>query len=321
MFQYPYINLFILTLFSRTLIALSSSHWLIIWMALEINIISFIPIMSSSNWFQESEASLKYLLFQALGSSFILIRLLDRTFSLFPLLGLCIKLGLAPAHYWFPAAIKSLSWPAATLLITWQKLAPIFLLITSFNRFCTSLCLLGALNALVGGFGGLNQTHLRSLLSYSSIGHMGWMITTAAFAPTIRGFYLSVYIVISTPLIIAAFIGGIHSIKQPSKPHFFTVVWIVVPCILSLSGLPPFTGFLPKLISILSFSNFILPLVLLFGSLLNLSYYLNFFFSLFLSSHKKSFTNPVPRPPLPLSVLVCLSTFPLPLALRVPLLL
>jgi len=58
--------------------------------------------------------------------------------------------------------------------LTWQKIAPIRILITSSTEFgSSSLPLLGALGALIGGLGGLTQSRLRPMLAYSSIGHMG----------------------------------------------------------------------------------------------------------------------------------------------------
>lgn len=254
-------------------------------MALELNIISFVPILSSSNWFQETEATLKYLLFQALGSRLILIRIIDLHIYTLALFGLLIKLGAAPFHFWFPSVIKSSSWLNALILITWQKIAPLILIISSFrNTHPQIISLIGILNALLGGLSGLNQTHLRALLAYSSIGHIGWIITVSLMSPFTSILYLTFYIFISIPIIWASFLSNIQSIKFSNKPRPYIFYLTVLPCILSLRGLPPFIGFFPKLLALSSFSSILLPLLLIFGSLINLSYYLNFFFALFISS-------------------------------------
>uniref|UniRef100_A0AAU6QGU3 NADH-ubiquinone oxidoreductase chain 2 n=1 Tax=Prionospio sp. 7 MH-2023 TaxID=3059275 RepID=A0AAU6QGU3_9ANNE len=283
MFQYPFMNLFLFTLMSSTLMAISSSHWLMIWMSLELNMISFIPILASSNWFQESEAALKYLLFQAFGSSLILMGMFAPSFSSLALFGLVAKLGAAPFHFWFPSVMKSASWPSAAILMTWQKIAPLMLLISSFSSHKEIMSLIGALGALIGGLGGMTQTHFRALLAYSSIGHMGWIIATASFSPFISLTYLMFYIIISIPIMWSCFITNIQSIKQTSTPNYVITTMFTLPCVLSLSGLPPFTGFIPKLLALSSMSSIILPLILVLGSLINLSYYLNFFFTLFMS--------------------------------------
>lgn len=173
MINYPFINLFILTLVSRTFIAISSSHWLVVWLSLEINIISFIPMITSSSWLQESEGALKYLLFQALGSSLLLLNIVFPYTRILVLCGLLTKIGAAPFHFWFPSLIKSLPWFSAGILLTWQKLAPLRVVILSLNLPRALMSLLGAFGALVGGLGGITQSHLRPMLAYSSIGHIG----------------------------------------------------------------------------------------------------------------------------------------------------
>lgn len=313
MILYPYINLFIFTLISRTIIAISSCHWLIIWIALELNIISFIPIISSSNWFQESEATLKYILFQALGSRFLLLGIINPSWFFIITLGLIIKLGAAPFHFWFPPTIKRISWPSATVLITWQKVAPIFLLIINLPPSSGKiLILLGAFGALLGGVGGILQSTIRPILAYSSIGHIGWIIAVAPVSPSISLLYLIFYILISIPIMWSAYIRNINSLKTRKAPVPTLAPILLLPNILSLRGLPPLLGFIPKLISILSFPLFIIPIILIVGSLINLSYYLNFFFSLSISSYRKKKERLPLSPPLTLRAITWLACSPFP---------
>lgn len=313
MFIYPFINLFLISLFTSTFMAISSAHWLIIWISLEINIISFIPLISSFSWNQETEGALKYLLFQALGSTFILAGNLRPSFIYLPLIGLFIKLGVAPLHYWFPSVIKRLSWFSAALLMTWQKIAPMFIIISIYSDYKMLLSFIGVVRALVGGFGGVGQNHLRSLLAYSSIGHIGWILASSSFAPAISVFYLLCYIFISLALIRGAILTNISSLFQSSKPNFAILCFLVIPCTLSLSGLPPFIGFFPKIFAILSFPGLIVPLFLLLGSILNLSYYLNFFFILFLSSPKRTFLTSQLYTPKSPALLAFIASSPVPL--------
>uniref|UniRef100_A0AAU6QH23 NADH-ubiquinone oxidoreductase chain 2 n=1 Tax=Prionospio plumosa TaxID=3050096 RepID=A0AAU6QH23_9ANNE len=313
MILYPYMNLFIFTLISSTIMAISSCHWLMIWMALELNMISFIPIISSSNWFQESEATLKYILFQALGSSFLLLGIMNPSWFFMITLGLIMKLGAAPFHFWFPPTMKSISWPSATVLMTWQKVAPMFLLIMNLPPSSGKmLMLLGAFGALLGGVGGMLQSTIRPMLAYSSIGHMGWMIAVAPVSPSISLLYLIFYILISIPIMWSAYISNINSLKTSKAPVPTLAPMLLLPNILSLSGLPPLLGFIPKLMSILSFPLFIIPIILIVGSLINLSYYLNFFFSLSMSSYSKKKERLPLSPPLTLSAITWLACSPFP---------
>uniref|UniRef100_A0AAU6QGF1 NADH-ubiquinone oxidoreductase chain 2 n=1 Tax=Prionospio sp. 1 MH-2023 TaxID=3058460 RepID=A0AAU6QGF1_9ANNE len=313
MFQYPYMNLFFFTLFSSTIMAISSSHWLMVWMALELNMISFIPMIASSNWFQESEAALKYLLFQALGSSLLLLGMMNPFIAALTFVGLLVKLGAAPFHFWFPSMMKSLPWPTAALLMTWQKIAPMALIISSFSLVSSFMPFVGVIGALVGGLGGLTQTHFRALLAYSSIGHMGWMIALSSHSPLMAFFYLGFYIFISIPVLVSSHLANIQSVKAQSRPTQTLMLLILLPCVLSLSGLPPFLGFIPKLAAILSFSSYALPLCLILGSLINLSYYLNFFFStLMTSSSPKQGLHTGPLT-VPLVTMFWLASSPVPL--------
>lgn len=86
---------------------------------------------------------------------------------------LMVKLGIAPFHYWLPHVISGVSWMSCLLLSVWQKIGPIFVLsvfIYSSSYYVYMVC---CVRALVGGLGGINQTQIRVLLAYSSIGHMG----------------------------------------------------------------------------------------------------------------------------------------------------
>lgn len=59
------------------------------------------------------------------------------------------------------------------MLATVQKVAPIIIIFYA-NSFSPLILVYSAgLSSIVGGVGGLNQTMLRVILAYSSIGHIG----------------------------------------------------------------------------------------------------------------------------------------------------
>jgi len=285
MLMYPFIMLFLCVLFLRTLVGLSSSHWLIVWMALELNMLSFIPIMSSSSWFQETEGCIKYFIFQAIGSGVLLLGAVGDFFSFFILVGLLIKLGVAPFHFWFPSVLSRCSWFVCGLLITWQKLIPILLIIYVYRGlYGDFFVFVGVLSRVVGGIGGLNQTQFRPLLGYSSIGHMGWILVSIRVSSGVRFIYFFIYILISVCLMWLFFYSGDYSFSSKASIFqfsFFTF-FLFLGLFLSLGGVPPFTGFFPKWLVLLGLGSPSLVVFLLFGSLINLYYYLNICFSIFL---------------------------------------
>ena len=278
MSSFPYIFLFSSTLFIRTFLALSASHWLIIWVALELNIISFIPLIIFSSWHQETEASIKYFLFQALGSSLLLLGSYAPSFFFLIILGIIVKLGIAPFHYWFPSVINSIRWPICLLLTTWQKIIPLFILISIATTLSSSICLaIASLNTIVGGLGGLNQTQIRPLLAYSSIRHIGWIIAASPVSSFISATYFLIYTLTSITLFLYLFFLNSRTPKLFSSTVIsnFLRLFTLSLLLLSLGGLPPLTGFLPKWLVIASLDSLVTPIFLILGSLINLFYYLN----------------------------------------------
>lgn len=321
----PSSPLFFLTLILGTLISISSNSWIFIWIGLELNLLSFIPLLASSSSNQETSAIIKYFLVQAIASGLLLlfstILLYDQpifsNLSLISLmLALIVKAGLPPCHFWLPSVISSLNWLLCAILATWQKVAPITILIflTLPNNFLLISFLI--LGILVSGLGGLNQTQTRSILAYSSIGHISWIVTTSIFSSSSALIYLILYILLSLPLFIAFSLSNLNSAKNKSRPIIPLNFIIFIPLFLiSLGGLPPLTGFVPKWLALetLTPNAFPLSIALILGSTLNLSYYLNLSFALF--------SLPAPRPHqtshflFPFSILATFTCFSLPILL------
>jgi NADH:ubiquinone oxidoreductase subunit 2 (subunit N) len=144
-------------------------------------------------------------------------------------------------------------------------------------RFVISIA---AINAIVGGVMGINQTQLRTIIAYSSIGHIGWIISLAAILkPRACITYFAIYCILITPLFMSIRYLNMFSTKHLRKlSSCSTVLHIaLIVILLSLAGLPPLTGFIPKLITIILLiqSIKIILLILILGSVINLFFYLN----------------------------------------------
>lgn len=271
----------------RTMLTLISPNWVSVWILLEINILSFMPIISASKRNQETEAAAKYFLVQAFGSlllltgSIILVQL-----KIFPItvivliMALLLKLGAFPCHFWYPTIIASLSWRNCLILSTWQKIAPLSLLMVIRTKYPSKVLIVFAgLNAIVGGYLGINQTHLRAILAYSSIGHLGWILRIVAIDNlTAWVFYFLIYCITVAPIFILFILTNSKTLQDLYRLHkiHFMMPIIVIIIILSLAGIPPFTGFIPKLIVIntMIHSNIFVLVLLLLGSFINLYFYL-----------------------------------------------
>jgi len=142
------------------------------------------------------------------------------------------------------------------------------------------------------------------------------MAAIIPISPFCSFFYLSIYIILSLPILFILKKGNISFIKQIKKPITIQFSLILIIFIVSLGGLPPFLGFLPKIMVIFRMENFITTLLLILGSLINLFYYLNITFSLFLfnPNYKNFFIN---ESKLPISLFLAISCNPLPFFLLI----
>lgn len=285
----------------RTIFAIRRTNFLTVWIILELNILRFIPIIKNSKWNQETEAATKYFLAQALGSLLLLLSSTLIHYSRYYILSIfcsatfttsiLLKLGGAPCHIWYPSVIAAISWKNCLILSTWQKLAPLSLLlfINEVNKTNTLLLLIAGINTIVGGIIGINQTNLRSLLAYSSIGHIGWILSIIRINKIyIAIIYFLIYSILVSPVfLLLNYINTItiQDMTSSSKSNIL-ITPIISILLISLAGLPPLAGFLPKLIviyNIISINYFII-FILLLGSYINLYYYLNISLSSILSS-------------------------------------
>nr|AXS64989.1 NADH dehydrogenase subunit 2 [Cerambycidae sp. 2 KM-2017] len=288
--------LFFNTLVIGTLIAISSYSWFSMWMGLEINLLSIIPLMSSQKNLFPSEAALKYFITQALASSILLFsivmtlntnELVPPSFNYFIMTimnsSFFTKMGAAPFHAWFPEVMDGLDWNNCMIMLTWQKIAPMVLLMYSLQ---TSMFIITIVisSTIIGSILGLNQTSLRKIMAYSSINHIGWMIASMLNSQTIWMIYFSIYSVISFNIIVILQQINSFQLKQltSSLNSNKMIKLLFLMNFLSLGGIPPFLGFLPKWLTInnLIYNNFFtLSLILIVFTLVTLFYYLRITFS------------------------------------------
>lgn len=296
---HPALLFFFFTLNLGILITISSSSWFGCWLGLELNLISFVPLLTSKYDTYSSEAALKYFLIQALGSATILIRvscnfLNAHSINLIIFIALLLKSGAAPLHFWFPPVIQGIKFTQCIILITLQKIAPITIISYTLHieRIWLPLFLTSILSRVVGALGGLNQTLIRKIIAYSSINHIAWMLAAISISTSLWGFYFIIYSIVTTTVMLLFYSQQILHIKQVVNTTIespFVKVALFFNLI-SLGGLPPFLGFVPKalLINVLTLNRqFIWLSVLLFRALITLFFYLRLSLTAFtIVSHK-----------------------------------
>nr|APX39574.1 NADH dehydrogenase subunit 2 [Chrysolina haemoptera] len=297
--------MFFNTLILGTLISVSAYSWFSMWIGLEINLLSIIPLLKSPMNMYPSEASMKYFITQALASTILLFSVLmmsnlnefmpqNLLMSLTLILNsaLFMKIGMAPFHWWLPEVIEGLNWNMALLLLTWQKLGPMILL--TYNLTVNFFVFVIIFSSMVSGIWGMNQISLRKILAYSSINHMAWMLASILFLKMIWLNYFLIYSIISINIIIMFKYLNIFNLKQlfnsmnlkKMNKLFFILNF------LSLAGMPPFLGFLPKWLitnNLIENNFFTVSSILIISTLLPMFFYMRLTFSTFMFSANEVF--------------------------------
>nr|AAQ23429.1 NADH dehydrogenase subunit 2 [Coccyzus erythropthalmus] len=256
--------IFMASLLLGTTITISSNHWVMAWTGLEINTLAIIPLIAKSHHPRAIEATIKYFLIQAAASTLLLFssmtnawatgqwditQMSNPTSCILLTTAIAMKLGLVPFHFWFPEVLQGSSLTTALLLSTIMKLPPItilFMVSHSMNHILLSIMAIAS--AALGGWMGLNQTQMRKILAFSSISHLGWMTIIIIYNPNLTLLNFLIYSIMTSTVFLTL------STTKTLKLSTMMISWTKTPILystltltlLSLAGLPPLTGFLPK---------------------------------------------------------------------------
>nr|UBI43988.1 NADH dehydrogenase subunit 2 [Eysarcoris ventralis] len=286
--------LFKLILIIGVIITLSANNWISMWMGLELNMMAFIPMILNDKNKLSSEAAMIYFFVQSFSSLLLMMMLISYmckyliygVFNYYILtISILIKLGAAPFHSWFPKIASMMNWSKNFILMTWQKIAPLMMISNLNYNSMMIINLATIMSIIIGSIGGINQTSLRKLMSYSSINHLGWMLPINK-SMNLWMMYLTIYSIMAFMICYLFnkykiyFLNQLNSLNMNSteKINMFMMM-------MSMGGLPPFIGFLPKWITIQSLINtkdILLIFIMVMFSLITLMYYLRTMTNMFL---------------------------------------
>nr|APC61675.1 NADH dehydrogenase subunit 2 [Fruticicola koreana] len=260
------------------------SNWLALVFIMEFTMFVFIFMMADSQVLSLSNPGIKYFFAQTLGSLCLLVAGLNSSFVmpntnpmhlLLLLVGLCLKIGLFPFHFWVMPVIKELPYLMLGTVIILLKILPLSLLescsgLLFIHYWSWMLTLTIILLSMISGLMyGLYSETLRGALGASSISHAGWFFLASLSSSLPLYFFLY-------SIMLTLVCGGLC----------FRQWQLTSLSVMGLAGLPPFTVFFGKMVVLMGFiNNYISPvfvILVLLTAVFSLFYYLKFSFSLYL---------------------------------------
>ena len=212
------------------------------------------------------------------------------------LVGLAFKVSLFPFHFWAPDVYEGAPTSVAGFLSTASKAAGFAVLIRLFMvvfpvisaDWSLILAILATLTMTVGNLIALAQKNAKRMLAYSSIAHAGYaMIGVVAFSQLGTAsvvFYLIGYVL--TNLLAFGIVGIVGRVTGSDDFSAYAGLSRRSPALglaalvafLSLSGMPPFVGFVAKFfvfIAAIEAGWVWLAIAGVLNSIVGLNYYLN----------------------------------------------
>nr|ATI24696.1 NADH dehydrogenase subunit 2 [Karaftohelix adamsi] len=266
--------------FGALLVGLLTSNWLALVFIMEFTLFMFLFLMYEHNSLSLSPSSIKYFFAQTVGSLCLFISGLYLTIYLSMsnpivilvlIVGLCLKIGLFPFHFWVMPVMSGLPYTMLGLLGIPMKILPLSLLASSSlvlsqkTVWSFLMLFLSSFSMIVGLLYGLRSVSIRAVLGASSITHGGWFLLAS-----ISGDMVMYFVMYSVMLILVVWSLHYHKLYAAGLG------------LVGMAGLPPFTLFFGKLAVLSAIIQQNIPIgvvvVALLTAVLSLFYYLKFAF-------------------------------------------
>nr|QTA50550.1 NADH dehydrogenase subunit 2 [Wiebesia pumilae] len=294
--------LYIILLYPSTMIMIftniiscNASSWFIYWILMELNLTAFIYLISKDPNIKPANL-MNYFLIQANASMLYLFSSLfmyfnENNFMIFPMIiSLIVKLGIFPFHMWYIKILTNLNWMNIFLISTIQKIIPFNIINSLINyinpNYNSLMFIIITMNVIYASFMGLQSFSIKIIMGYSSMIQTSWILMLMNSNEKICILYILTYILISSSLMWLFYYLNINFLQDLYKMKFMKIIYmymLIMP-MLSLAGLPPFTGFLMKWMAIKSMINFSFNLLMIFilSSLISTFFYVRFTYSFFM---------------------------------------
>lgn len=235
----------------------------------------------------------------------------------FVLAGLAFKVAAVPFHMWTPDVYEGAPTPVTAFFAAGPKIAAVALLLrVMFVAFAglaaqwQQIVVFIALASMVlGAFAGINQSNIKRLMAYSSIGHIGYALVGVAVANVDGVQAVLIYMAIYLPMTIGAFIciqsmrqkgralEGINDLAGLSRTNPLMAAALAIS-MFSMAGIPPMAGFFGKFyifMAAIDAGMYILAVLGVLTSAVGAFYYLRIIKVMYFDEPADAFDRPLGR--------------------------
>ena len=231
--------------------------------------------------------------------------------------GLAFKVSAVPFHMWTPDVYEGAPTPvtaffsvapkiAATALFLRVMLSPFGALVAEWRQI---IVFIAVASMLLGAFAAINQSNIKRLMAYSSIGHIGYaLIGLAAGTPEgVRGvlIYMAIYLAMNVGAFAcilsmrrkSGMVEGIEDLAGLSRTQPGMALALAV-FMFSLAGVPPMAGFFGKLyvfIAAIDAKLYGLAVIGVLASVVGAYYYLRIVKLMYFDPPAEPFEQPIRR--------------------------
>nr|QKK69311.1 NADH dehydrogenase subunit 2 [Rhynchium quinquecinctum] len=279
---------------SLNLISLMTSNLIHLWFLLEINLLIFLFLMTKTTKYFSLMPFFFFI--QAISSLMIIwifnLNFFSMNYSVIEFiffLSISMKLGLFPFTWLPPIFFKYMNWNMIFLFSTLQKFIP-FMIIKNFNFNCKFLFYICLYSIILSTFKAIFTENIKSIMAYSSINNSAWMIIIILIDTMMFQLYFLFYLILMFLMknffnqMNMSYMSDILIYENSNMLMYFILM------IFSLSMIPPFCSFIPKISGILiliKMNMLMMTLILTICSILSILMYLTIMIKLLLYFHLK----------------------------------
>jgi NADH-quinone oxidoreductase subunit N len=235
----------------------------------------------------------------------------------FIIAGLAFKVSAVPFHMWTPDVYEGAPTPVTAFFAVAPKIAAMALFVRVmlepfgdlFDQWQQIIWFISLASMLLGAFAAINQTNIKRLMAYSSIGHMGFVLVglAAGNETSAQGvlLYLTVYLFmnVGTFACILAMrrqdrmVEDIDQLAGLSRTNPKMALALAI-FMFSMAGIPPLAGFFGKyyvFLAAIQAELYTLAIVGLLASVVSAFYYLRIVKLMYFDEPLDTFDQPVGR--------------------------